>query len=142
MGKDNFVPEETVCLVDAAKKGIHSAQLASAISELQGLHKVLQCEDLDPRILETFRHTLNRVRNAAWAAQQYLHGKETGQEAGSIFSLIAGERIRAAFHLCEAISADLKTDDLDFQTGSLIQLHTSMNSLTEQLEKIIKARGL
>ena len=106
------------------------------------MHKVLQSEDLDPRILETFRHTLNRVRNAAWAAQQYLHGKETGQEAGSVFSMIAGERIRAAFHLCDAISADLRTDDVNFQTGSLIQLHSSMQSLTEELDKIIKARGL
>src|SRR5882762_6328342 len=115
--------------------------LEQAIVELQRLHEILLAGDLDPRVLTDFRDALNRVRTAAWAAQQYVMRKETEQDSGSVLSLLAGERVRVTYQLCQAISDDLKRTDIDFQAGSLVQLHEATKALTEQLEGVINKRG-
>ena len=116
------------------------SSLEQAIVELQRLHEILLAGDLEPRVLTDFRDALNRVRTAAWAAQQYVIRKETEQESGSVLSLLAGERVRVTYQLCQAISDDLKRTDIDFQAGSLIQLHEATKALTEQLERVIHKR--
>jgi len=115
--------------------------LEQAIVELQRLHEILLAGDLDPRVLTDFRDALNRVRTAAWAAQQYVMRKETEQDSGSVLSLLAGERVRVTYQLCQAISDDLKRTDIDFQAGSLVQLHEATKALTEQLNGVINKRG-
>jgi hypothetical protein len=126
--------ESTVCLNVPSR-------LEKAVEELQGLHEMLLSDDLDPHILADFRDSLNRVRNTAWAAQQYVTRKETGQDSSNVLSLMVGERIRATYHLCQAISQDLKRTDIDVQAGSLIQLHEVTKVLTEQLEVAISRLG-
>ena len=115
--------------------------LTQAIVELQRLHEILLAGDLEPRVLTDFRDALNRVRTAAWAAQQYVIRKETEQDSGSVLSLLAGERVRVTYQLCQAISDDLKRTDIDFQAGSLVQLREATKALTEQLEGVINKRG-
>jgi len=115
--------------------------LTQAIVELQRLHEILLAGDLEPRVLTDFRDALNRVRTAAWAAQQYVIRKETEQDSGSVLSLLAGERVRVTYQLCQAISDDLKRTDIDFQVGSLVQLHQATKALTQQLEDVINKRG-
>jgi len=117
------------------------SRLEKAISELQGLQELLSSGDLDPHILADFRDALNRVRNSAWAAQQYVARKESGQDLPSVRSLLAGERIRAAYHLCRSVRDDLKRTDIEFQAGTLVQLHEVMKTLTEQLEGVISKLG-
>lgn len=58
-----------------------------------------------------------------------------------MFSVLAGERIRAAYQLCRAISEDLKRPDIAVQAGSLIQLCEVLSALTEQLKGIVKKLG-
>jgi len=70
--------------------------LEQAIMELQRLHEVLLSGDLEPRVLTDFRDALNRVRTAAWAAEQYVVRNEIEQDSGSVLSLLAGERVRFA----------------------------------------------
>lgn len=117
------------------------SRLQKAISELQGLNELLLSGDLDPRILADFRDAVNRVRTAAWAAQQYVARKEIEQDSTSVFSFLAGERIRAAHHLCQAISEDLKRTDIEVPAGSLIQLYEVMSALTKQLKGIVNDLG-
>ncbi|MGA3200620.1 MAG: hypothetical protein ABSD89_14630 [Halobacteriota archaeon] len=117
------------------------SHLEKGISELQGLHEVLLSDDLDPRVLADFRDALNRVRTAAWAAQQYVARKEIDQDSTSVLSFLAGERIRAAYHLCQAISEDLKRTDIAVPAGSLIQLCEVMSALTEQLKGTVNKLG-
>src|SRR5438552_14543485 len=87
--------------------------LEQAIVELQRLHEVLLSGDLEPRVLADFRDALNRVRMAAWAAQQYMACKETEQDSASVLSFLVGARIRATYQLCQAISDDLKRTDVE-----------------------------
>jgi hypothetical protein len=117
------------------------SRLESAISELQGLHELLLSGDLDPRVLADFRDALNRVRTAAWAAQQYVARKETDQDSSSVLSFLVGDRIRAAYNLCQGVCDDLKRTDIKFQAGSLVQLHEVTRALTEQLNDTVNRLG-
>src|ERR1035441_7386471 len=110
------------------------SRLKNGISELQGLHNLLLSSDVDADVLADLRDALNRVRNTAWVAQQYVIRKESDQDSTNVLSLLAGERIRAAYQLCQALSDDLKRTDIDFQRGSLAQLlrgHKHFDRATE-----------
>ncbi len=98
---------------------------------------LLRGEDLDPHILADFREALNRVRNAAWSAQQYLASKATDQDSTSVLAILAGERVRAAYQLCQTIREDLKSPEVKFQKRQLIQLHLAAKALTEQLGEVV-----
>jgi len=117
------------------------SRLQKTIAELRGSHELLLSGDVDPRILTDFRDALNRVRNTAWAAQQYVACKEAGQDSESVLSLLAGERIRAAHQLCRVIRDDLGRPDVRFQAGNLVQLHEVLKALTERLDDTIKNLG-
>jgi hypothetical protein len=101
-----------------------SGRLKTAISDLRALEKLLHYEELDPRLLGDFRDALNRVRNIAWAAQQSLASR-LSEQGGGVESLLAGERIRAAYHLCRAIQEDLSHEEIDFQKGQLSERQIS-----------------
>jgi len=55
--------------------------------------------------------------------------------------LLAGERVRVTYQLCQAIRDDLNRTDIDFQAGSLLQLHEAMKALAEQLNGVLNKRG-
>jgi hypothetical protein len=115
-----------------------SRRLAKAIPELRRLQNLLLSgEDLDARILTDFRDALNHVRNTAWSAHQYIASKSTDQDSTSVLSVLAGERVRVAYQLCQAIQADLKSSDIKFQTGQLIQLSLAVKALSEQLVEVV-----
>jgi hypothetical protein len=115
-----------------------SRRLAKAIPELRRLQNLLiSGEDLDPRILTNFRDALNHVRNTAWSAHQYIASKSIDHDSTSVLSVLAGERIRVAYQLCQAIQADLKSTDIQFQTGQLIQLSSAAKDLAEQLVEVV-----
>ena len=115
-----------------------SHRLEKAITELRGLQELLLSgEGLEPSILTDFRDALNRIRNTAWSAQQYIVLKATDQDSTTVLSILAGERVRAAYQLCQAIQADLKSNDARFQQGQLIQLYLAAKALSEQLGKVV-----
>jgi hypothetical protein len=64
-------------------------RLEQAIVELQQLDEVLLSGTLEPRILADFRDALNRVRTAAWAAQQYVIRRDIDQDPSSVLSFLA-----------------------------------------------------
>ena len=115
-----------------------SHRLAKAITELRRLQKLLLSgEGLDPRILTDFRDALNHVRNTAWSAHQYIASQASDQNSTSVLSVLAGERFRVAYQICQAIQADLKSSDIKFQTGQLIQLSRAVMALAEQLGEVV-----
>lgn len=115
-----------------------SHRLAKAIPELHRLQELLLSgESLDARILTDFRDALNHVRNTAWSAHQYIASQNTDQDATSVLSVLAGERVRVAYQLCQTIQADLKSSEIKFQTGQLIQLSLAAKALIEQIAQIV-----
>jgi hypothetical protein len=114
------------------------AHLEKGIVELLALHELLLSNDVDPDVLADFRAALNRVRTAAWAAEQYVIRKEIDQDSTSVLSFLAGERIRTAYQLCQALADDLRKTGVEFQRGSLVELYEVAKNLTEQLKDIIE----
>ena len=92
---------------------------------------------MDPRILTDYRDALNHVRNTSWSAHQYIASQTTDQDSTSVLSILAGERVRVAYQLCQAIQADLKSSAIKFQTGQLIQLSLAAKALIEQLGEVV-----
>src|SRR5207244_5413227 len=108
------------------------------IAEPRHPHQLLlPGEGLDARILTDFRDALNRFRNTAWSAQQYLAQKTTGADSAGVLSLLTGERVRVAYQLCQALQADLKNSEIKFQTGPLIQLYLAAKAPPEQLVDVV-----
>jgi hypothetical protein len=114
-----------------------SLRLQSATSELHEVEALMASADLDARILADFRDAVNRVRTTAWATQQYAETKDTERDPSKVLSLLAGERVRAAYQLCRAIGQDLGRPDLRFQPGQLLQLRTAAKELMQQLNAAI-----
>ena len=114
-----------------------SVRLQNATSELREVEALLASADLDPRILTDFRDAVNRVRTTAWAVQQYAETTYTEQNPSPVLSLLAGERVRAAYQLCRAIQHDLDKPDLHFQPGQLIQLRDAVQDLLKKLTALI-----
>jgi hypothetical protein len=116
-------------------------RLEKGISELQGLHDLLLSSEVDTDVLTDLRDALNRVRNTAWVAHQYVIREESDGCSTRVRSLLAGERIRAAYQLCQALSEDLGETDIEFQRGSLLQLDEATTILTERLKGVISRLG-
>jgi hypothetical protein len=114
-----------------------SVRLQNATSELRTVETLLDTADLDARILADFRDAVNRVRTTAWATQQYAETKDTHNDPTAVLSILAGERVRAAYQLCRALSEDLDRPDLRFQPGQLLQLRTAVKELLQQLNTVI-----
>ena len=114
-----------------------SVRLQSATSELHEVETLLASADLDARILSDFRDAVNRVRTTAWATQQYAETKDTERDPSKILSMLAGERVRAAYQLCRAVGQDLGRPDLRFQPGQLLQLRTAAQVLLQRLNAVI-----
>lgn len=112
-----------------------SVRVNSAIKELRALQNLLQFDDLDPRAMGDFRDALNAVRNSAWAAQQASANKFLGHSPDSMASLLAAQRVRAAYLLCRSIGADLEADRISFQRGQLAELSGVVRQLAEQLKE-------
>jgi hypothetical protein len=110
--------------------------LTDELRRIQGL--MTTGSDFDPRILSEFRDTVNRVRTTAWAMQQYVETKENDRDTASVLTLLAGERIRAAYQLCELIRADLKNEEVRFQKGQLLELNEAVQSLAKELSEAVK----
>lgn len=115
-----------------------SQKLKNAIRELQTLDELLFRDDLEPRILADFRDALSRVRNTAWSAQQYIILKNSQHDPASLISLLASERVRVTFQLCQSLQADLTSSEVHFQPGQLVQLQSATKTLNEKLEATIK----
>jgi hypothetical protein len=119
---------------EPTQNSVISERLKTAISDLRSLQGLLRSDDLPACVLTDFRDALNRVRNAAWAAQQSVAAKVSGQGSAAVASLLAGERVRAAYQLCRAITADLSNDEIEFQKGQLSELRGVVAELAAKLK--------
>lgn len=115
-----------------------SVRLERVTNELREIQDLLQQEEnVDPRILTDFRDAVNRVRNTAWAVEQYANSKTTETDPQTVVSVLAGERVRVAYQLCRLIQADLATEGIQFQKGQLHRFRDVATELERQLGKAV-----
>ena len=86
---------------------------------------------------------LSRRFAGSWAtlveeSQQYIENAANERDPKKLLTLLAGERVRAAFQICEAIREDLKNDQVQFQKGQLLELNEVVQSLAKELAEAVK----
>jgi hypothetical protein len=117
-----------------------SVRLQHVTSELREIHELLtSSEAADPRILTDFRDALNRVRNTAWAVEQFANSKVSETDPKAVLSVLAGERVRVTFQLCKLVQSDLSNVEIKFQIGQLMQLREAIQELEQKLKLALKA---
>jgi parvulin-like peptidyl-prolyl isomerase len=94
---------------------------------------LLQAEQPDLRMLMAFRDVVNRLRQTAWAVQQYGELIADQKAAKPIRSILAGERIRTVCQLCKLLAGDLANPETHFQDGQLLGLHEAVQQLDLRL---------
>jgi len=111
-----------------------TVRLQRVTNELRQIQDLLASEEeLDARILADFRDAVNRVRNTAWGMEQYANSKTAETDPKTVLTVLAGERVRAAYQLCKLVQADLANPDIQFQKGQLLQLGRAAQELARQL---------
>lgn len=121
----------------------HLASVPDISTTLQGVTEELrQLEDLlmladrpDPRILTEFRDVVNRLRQTAWAVQQY--GKLIADQSASshVDSMLAGERVRTVCQLCKLLEIDLNNSEIQLQDGQTDGLYGAIYRLAQRLRE-------
>ncbi len=93
-----------------------SSMLQSVSEQFRELQKwlLLQAQQPDLRILAEFRDAINRLRQTAWALQQYGELSADESLSNTVPSILAGERIRTACQLGKLIEADLENPEIRF----------------------------
>ncbi len=115
-----------------------SKKLQGITEELRKAQGMLTADaDFDPRILSEFRDALNRVRTAAWAMQQYVEHQMQERDPNRVFTLLAGERVRAGYQICKLISEDLHNEDVKIQKGQLLELNDAVQQLAQELQQAV-----
>lgn len=115
-----------------------SQKLQGITEELRRAQGLLTTQtEFDPRILSEFRDALNRVRTAAWAMQQYVEHQMQERDPHRVFTLLAGERVRAGYQICKLISEDLHNEDVKIQKGQLLELNDAVQQLALELDQAV-----
>lgn len=115
-----------------------SSTLQSVTDELRRLQDMLLLErQPDLRILSEFRDVVNRLRQTAWAVQQYGELIADQKAAKPIGSFVVRERIRTVCHLCKLLEGDLYNSEIDFQSGQLLGLYDAVSRLARCLQEHI-----
>jgi hypothetical protein len=127
----------------SATRAATKSALKDGIKRFRALEKLLMRGDvaageIDERLLRDLRAAVNRVRNTAWGVQQYIGQKQAGQDPASLLTILAGERVRTTYSLCQAISSDLKKPEIAFQAGSLVELQDAIRKLEADVATALK----
>lgn len=116
-----------------------TVRLQNVALELRDIQQSLSKESsVDPAILSDFRDAVNRVRNTAWAVEQFANSKTSETDPESVLSLLAGERVRVSYQLCKLVENDLANSEIKFKKGQLLELRNALKLLGRQLDKTIR----
>ncbi len=121
-------------MISATRSKSITERLQHVTEELREIQDLLTSKEaVDPRILTDFRDAVNRVRNTAWAVEQYANSKHTETDPQTVLSVLAGERVRVAYQLCKLIQTDLSNPHIRFSKGQLLEFRHATNELEQNL---------
>ena len=115
-------------------------QVKKTIVELQNLEKLLQCEDLDLRLVKEYRDAVDHIRAAAGTLQQLRECQFGGLDEGALLSTLATDRIGRATDLCLEVSADLDAGRLKNESKGVDELYRATEDLHNRIRPVGKAR--
>lgn len=122
-----------------------SARLARATAELHELEQSMQSGQVDGRILAEFREAVDRVRQTAWAVQQWLELSAAKRDPFTVLNWLVAERVRIGTKIAHELCMDLDAAEVDTETPGTQKLYHEVHGLLDRLRRIVKrepdARG-
>lgn len=118
-----------------AQPGIAS-QLKKTEQELKEAQHSLKTGMINVKVLMEFRNATERARQATAAVQQWLEEQGKGNDPYQIMPRVLNERLKMANALLEDVLCDVEGGDIDFETPGLKDLHGTMKSVLERLNRL------
>jgi hypothetical protein len=115
-----------------------TARLQNATTNLAEIEQLVKSGDVDPRVLEEFRNSVDLIRGTAWAVQQWIGLKEQSADPYSLIPALAAQRVKRMTQLARDLSMDLESVEVDLTTPGLKELFDAVNRLKECLAPICK----
>ena len=115
-------------------------QVKKTIVELQNLEKLLQCEDIDLRLVKEYRDAVDYIRTAAGTLQQLRECQFGSLDGGELLSALATDRIRRTVNLCVEVVADLDAGRLKNESKGVDELYRAIEDLHDRIRQADKAR--
>lgn len=115
-------------------------QVKKTIVELQNLEKLLQCEDIDLRLVKEYRDAVEYIRTAAATLQQLRECQFGGLDGGELLSALATDRIRRTLNLCVEVAADLDAGRVKSESTGVDDLYRAIEDLHDRIRQAGKAR--
>jgi hypothetical protein len=114
------------------QEGTITSRLQAATAELQELEELVKSGELDSRVLNEFRDSVDHIRGTAWAVQQWVGLKESG-DPYAVLPKLSAERVRRATQLTNDLVLDLQSGDVGVETEGLAQLFSAVDDLHRRL---------
>src|SRR5262245_16065424 len=108
-------------------------RLQAATANLVELEQLVKSGDLEPRILEEFRNSVDQIRGTAWAVQQWIGLQEKSGDPYSLLPILSAQRVQRATQLAKDLTMDLESVEVGIETPGLKELFDAVNRLHELL---------
>lgn len=102
-----------------------SSQVARITGELNRLNELLKAGRVDPRVLNEFRHAVDRVRTSGWQVQVWLEGDNK-----ALSVLLMEEHIRLTTKMAQQLVTEISNYGNQF---------LGLGSLKEAIQKLDRA---
>ncbi len=116
-------------------------RLQAATANLSELEQLVKSGDLDPRVLQDFRNSVDLIRGTAWAVQQWIGLKEQSGDPYSLLPVLSAQRVQRITQLARDLIMDLESIEVGFDTPGLQELYDAVGRLHECLIPLCKNRG-
>lgn len=115
-----------------------SARLESLTAELRELEEAMKSSNVEGRVLNEFRDSVDQIRTTAWAAQQWVELEAKKGDAYSVLTLLVKERVRRATQLGKDLALDIEASELTFETEGIKDLFAVIDDLYRRLARFFK----
>jgi hypothetical protein len=115
-------------------------QVKKTIIELQNLEKLLECEDIELRLVKEYRDAVEYIRTAAGTLQQLRECQFGGLDSGELLSALAIDRTRRTVNLCVEVVADLDAGRLKNNSKGVDELYRAIEDLHDRIRQAGKVR--
>jgi hypothetical protein len=113
-------------------------QLRKTSAELVKIEQEIKAGNIEPRILEEFRDSVDYVRKTAWAVQEWQERQLQKHDPKTVLPLITAERIRRATQLSIAIKTDLEAHEVTRETTGMHEFYRAVESLYPRVANLFR----
>ena len=133
------LPEEEVAEeAETSPSQALAARLHNLGAELRALEEDIKAGQVDVRVLQEFRESVDQIRVTAWVVQQWTELQAQKGDAYSVLPLLTKERIRRAAQLTETLNLDIDASEVTFETEGIEKLRRAVEGLYYRLARLFK----